>query len=295
MSEHLTWYVVPIVVAISVFIFAAILEFIARKNASINKLIDILKRGSFLSPTFLSIITGVLLIIGGFDNYLFAPGMPLDDSVLGLALRIAQLVIGLGLALGIFIRFMNLGLLACFVAGFFIFPYTDMLDYCIFAGIAVFLFLVHRDALSFSFFFHPVEKKELFDHYRKFALPVLRFLAGLTLAYAALHHNILDNSGAIAFVDAMPTLNLIQSIFGIESYTNYWFVIHTGIFSILLGLLMALGLLERLVSIIIGVGLLISIFIGGFNFIQIVLPYFAVIYIIITGNQFEERERFAKA
>jgi len=295
MTEQLSWYVVPIIVAFSVFILAAILEFIARKNASINKLIDILKRGSFLSPTFLSIITGVLLIMGGFNNYLFAPGMPLDDSILGWILRVGQLVIGLGLALGIFIRLVNIGLLACFIAGFFVFPYMEMLDYTIFAGIAVFLFLVHRDALSFSFFFHPVEKTELLDHYRKYALPILRFVAGATLAYAALHHNILDNSGAVAFVEAKSELNLIQSIFGIESYTHFWFVIHTGIFSILLGLLLAFGLLERLVSIIIGIGLLVSIFIGGFSFLQIVLPYFAVIYIIITGNQFEERERFAKA
>ncbi len=295
MSEHLSWYIVPIIVAISVFILAAIVEFIARKNASINKLIRILKRGSFLSPTFLSIITGVLLIAGGFDNYLFAPGMQLNESTLSLILRIAQLVIGLGLVLGIFIRLVNVALLGCFIAGFFIFPAADILDYSIFAGIAVFLFLVHRDALSFSFFFHPIEKKELFDHYRRHALPILRFVAGATLAYAALHHNILDNSAAVAFVEAGPMLNIMQSVFGIEDYTHYWFVIHTGIFSILLGALLAFGLLERIVSIIIGIGLLISIFIGGFNFLQIVLPYFAVIYIIVTGNQFEDRERFAKA
>jgi hypothetical protein len=295
MIDQIEWYIVPIIVALSVFILAAILEFIARKNASINKLIRILKRGAFLSPTFLSIVAGVLLIAGGFDNYLFAPGMPLDESTLSLILRIAQLIIGTGLILGIFIRLVNIGLLACFLAGFFIFPAADMLDYSIFAGIAVFLFLVHRDALSFSFFFHPIEKKELFDHYRRFALPILRFIAGATLAYAALHHNILDNSAAVSFVEARPMLNIMQSVFGIEDYTHFWFVIHTGIFSILLGALLAFGLLERIASIIIGIGLLISVFIGGFNFLQIVLPYFAVIYITITGNQFEDRERFAKA
>ncbi|MFC1810861.1 hypothetical protein ACFLZH_05150 [Patescibacteria group bacterium] len=295
MSDQFAWYIVPVVVALSIFIFAAIMELVARKNLSIKRLINILKRGAFLSSTFLSIITGVLLISAGFYNYLFAPGLGLDGSVLGWILRIGQLVIGLGLVLGIFIRFMNIGLIACFIAGFFMFPALDMFDYTVYLGIGIFLFLVHRDALSFSFFFHKVGKHELFDHYRKYALPVLRFLAGFTLAYAALHHNILDNSAAVAFIEARPLANFMQSLFGIESYTNFWFVVHTGIFSMLIGALLAFGLLERIVSTIIATGLLLSIFIGGFNFLSIVLPYFAIIYIIITGNQFEERERIAKA
>jgi len=295
MSDNLAWYVVPIIIATSIFIVAALLEFVARKNLSIKRLLNLLKRGAFLSSTFLSIITGVLLIAAGFYNYLFAPGMPLDASVLGWILRIGQLVIGLGLVLGIFIRFMNLGLIACFIAGFFMFPALDVLDYTLYLGIGIFLFLVHRDALSFSFFFHPVEKHELFDHYRKYALPILRFLAGVTLAYAALHHNILNNEAAITFVEGRPLLNFMQSMFGIENYTHYWFVVHTGIFSMLLGVLLAFGLLERISATIIAIGLLLSIFIGGFGFLPIVLPYFAVIYIIITGNQFDERERIAKA
>jgi uncharacterized membrane protein YphA (DoxX/SURF4 family) len=286
---------VPIVVAASIFLLALILELIARKNLSVKKLLDLLRRGSFLSSTFLSILVGVILIIAGIQNYLFAPGLTLvDDSYLSLVLRLGQLAIGLSLILGSFIRLSTLGLIACFIAGFFMFPALDMFDYTIFLGVGVFLFLVHRDALSFSFFFHPVEKKEFLDHYRKYALPILRFLAGFTLAYAAWHHNIFDNSAAIAFLEGRPLLNFMQSMFGFESYTHFWFVIHTGIFSILLGALMAFGLLERIASTIIAIGLIFTVFIGGLNFAPVVLPYFAIIYIIFTGNQFEERERIAK-
>ena len=295
MSDQLVWYVVPIVVAASIFLLALILELIARKNLSVKKLLDLLRRGSFLSSTFLSILVGVILIIAGIQNYLFAPGLTLvDDSYLSLVLRLGQLAIGLSLILGSFIRLSTLGLIACFIAGFFMFPALDMFDYTIFLGVGVFLFLVHRDALSFSFFFHPVEKKEFLDHYRKYALPILRFLAGFTLAYAAWHHNIFDNSAAIAFLEGRPLLNFMQSMFGFESYTHFWFVIHTGIFSILLGALMAFGLLERIASTIIAIGLIFTVFIGGLNFAPVVLPYFAIIYIIFTGNQFEERERIAK-
>ncbi|MFC1600180.1 hypothetical protein ACFL3T_04090 [Patescibacteria group bacterium] len=295
MSDQLVWYVVPIVIAASVFLIAVILEFIARKNLSVKKLLNLLRRGAFLSSTFLSILVGLILIIAGIQNYLFAPGLVLvDDSYLSLVLRLGQLAIGLSLILGSFIRLSTLGLIACFIAGFFMFPALDMLDYSIFLGIGLFLFLVHRDALSFSFFFHPVEKKEFFDQYRKHALPILRFLAGFTLAYAAWHHNIFDNSTAIAFLEGRPLLNFMQSLFGIESYSNFWFVIHTGIFSILLGALLAFGLLERIVSTIVAIGLIFTIFIGGLNFAPVVLPYFAIFYIIYTGNQFEERERIAK-
>ena len=295
MNNQLAWYVIPTVVAAVIFIIAIILEFIARKNLSVKKLLNLLHRGGFLSSTFLSIIVGIILIYAAIQNYLFAPGLALvDDSYLSLALRLGQLTLGLGLILGSFIRISTLGLVACFIAGFFMFPALDMLDYTIFLGVGVFLFLVHRDALSFSFFFHPVEKKELFDHYRKYALPALRFLAGFTLAYAAWHHNIFDNNAAVAFLEGQPLLNFMQSIFGIESYTNFWFVIHTGIFSILLGALLAFGLLERIAATLIAIGLIFTVFIGGFNFLPVVLPYFAIIYIIFTGNQFEERERIAK-
>lgn len=288
-------YVVPIIVAASIFLLAIILEFLARKNHAIKKLIDLLRRGSFLSSTFLSIIVGVILIVAALQNYLFSPGLGLvDDSYLSLALRLGQLTIGLGLILGTFVRLSTLGLIACFIGGFFMFPALDILDYTIFLGIGVFLFLVHRDALSFSFFFHPLEKKELFDKYRKYALPTLRFLAGFTLAYAAWQHHIFDNSTAVAFLDGRPLFNFMQSVFGFESYTNFWFVIHTGIFSILLGALLAFGLLERIVATIIGIGLIFTLLIGGLNFLPVILPYFAIIYIIFTGNQFEERERVAK-
>lgn len=294
-QDHLTWYIVPIIIAIAIFIFAAIVELVSRKNISIRKLLEILKSGAFLSPTFLSIITGVVLIVAASQNFLFAPGLALNDSLFSIILRIGQLVIGLSLILGIMIRLSTLGLIACFVAGFFIFPYYDMLDYTLFLGIGVFLFLVHRDALSFSFFFHPVEKHELFDHYRKYAFPVLRFIAGLTLVYAALRHNIIDYMPAVNYLEQRPLLNFMQSLFGFDWYSNFWFVIHTGIFSVLLGSLIAFGFLERLTSTIIGIGLIMAIFIGGVNFLPIILPYFAIIYIIITGNQFEERETFVKA
>jgi len=295
MSEQLIWYVVPIVVAATVFLIAIFLEFIARKNPSIKNLLNLLRRGSFLSPTFLSLLVGIILILAAIQNFLFAPGLVLvDDSYLSLVLRIGQLAIGLSLILGSFIRLSTLGLIACFVLGFFMFPALDMLDYSIFLGIGIFLFLVHRDALSFSFFFQPLDKQKFFDKYRKYALPILRFLAGFTLAYAAWHHNIFDNTAAIAFLEGRPLLNFMQSLFGFESYTHFWFLIHTGIFSILLGAMLAFGLLERIVATIVGIGLIFTIFIGGLNFAPVVVPYFAIIYIIFTGNQFEERERIAK-
>lgn len=295
MSDQLTWYIVPIVVAVTIFLIAAIVEYFARKNLSVKKLLDLLKKGSFLSPTFLSLLVGIILILAAIQNFLFAPGLVLvDDSYLSLVLRLGQLAIGLSFVLGSFIRLSTLGLIACFIAGFFMFPALDMLDYSIFLGIGIFLFLVHRDALSFSFFFHPVDKKEFFDKYRKYALPIIRILTGITLAYAAWHHNIYDNAAAITFLEARPLLNFMQSIFAFESYTNYWFVIHTGIFSILMGALLTFGLLERVVATIIGIGLIITIFIGGLNFAPVVLPYFAIIYIIYTGNQFEEREKIEK-
>lgn len=289
-SHDLVWYIAPVSIAIVIFIVAVFLEFGARKSIAIKKLINVLRSGAFLDPTVLAITIGFLLIIGGWQNFLFAPGLALGGSTLDLVLRYSQVVIGTGLVLGIFIRLFNLGMLALFVAAFFAFQPLRVLDYMIFAGIAIFLFLVHRDALSFSFFFHPMDKKGVFDNYRKYALPILRFLAGVGLAYAAFHHNILNPLPSIEFLNQNPLLNIMQSIFGIESYTHAMLTFQIGVLGILAGFLLAFGILERVVSITIAFCLLFLLFIKGISFIPVAIPYFAVVYIVITGNLYEERE-----
>lgn len=293
-ESQLTWYVVPSIIAISIFIAAIFIEFVARKHPAIKRLEEILKNGSFLSPTILSITIGALLIVNGYYNFLFAPGLALGESLMHTILRYAEIIIGIGLVIGIFRRTIMTGMIALYVAAFFAFPYLKVLDYAIFAGIAIYLFLVHRDALSFSFFFHPIGKKEILDKQRKYAHPLLRFIAGAGLAYAALNHNILFPDGAVAFVEQKPLLNIMQSIVGIENFSHGLFVFQAGVFGMLLGLLLAFGLLERITATLIAIGLLFGIGFVGITFLPVAIPYFAVMYIVFTGNQFEEREQALK-
>ena len=86
----------------------------------------------------------------------------------------------------------------------------------------------------------------------------------------------------------------MQNIFGLSSFTNAHLIFTTGVFGILLGFLLMFGLLERFFSSIIGIGLVLMVMIMGISFLPIAIPYFAVIYSVITGNQFEERELFEK-
>jgi uncharacterized membrane protein YphA (DoxX/SURF4 family) len=293
-SHDFMWHFVPVAIAASIFIVALLLEFAARKSAAVKKLINVLKSAAFLDTTILAIGTGILLIIAGWQNFLFIPAFSLSDSLTAIIIRYGQIIIGIGLILGIFLRLFTFGILALYVAAFFLFPPLKVLDYLIFAGIAIFLFLVHRDALSYSFFFHPVEKKGFFDRFRKYSLPVLRYAAGLGLAYAAFHHYIFDPQAAVEFLNQRPLLNFMQSIFGIETYTHAQMVFQIGVLGIATGLLFAFGILERVVAIIIAFCLLFAIFIMGMPFLPIAIPYFVVIFIVITGNLYEEREVVAK-
>jgi len=289
-GDHISWFIIPTVIAVAIFIIAIFLEYFARKNTAIKKLAEVLRTGSFLSPTIISLAVGLLFIISGWNNYLFAPGLGLGDDLLSQIIRYSQIIIGIGLILGILLRYLTFGIITLFIAGFFVFPAIDMLDYLIFLGVGIFLFLIHHDVLSSTFIFHPVEKKEFFDKYRKFALPILRFLAGIGLAYAAFHHNILDPANAVKFLEEKPLLNFMQNIFGIESFTHTYLIFTIGVFGILLGLILAFGLIERFFSTIIGIGLIGMVLIMGWSFLAIAIPYFAIIYSVITGNQFEERE-----
>ena len=229
------------------------------------------------------------------QNYLFAPGIGLENSLPDMIFRFSQIIIGIGLVLGTFTRLCTIGIIALYVGGFFFFPPLKVLDYTVFMGIGLFLFLVHKDILSFSFFFHPLEKKGFLDKYRKYALPILKFITGAGLVIAVLHHNILDPQPAIAFLNERPLLNVMQSIFGLETYSHALLIFNTGIFGILIGALLAFGLLEKFIAILVAIGLILMVIIGGISFLPIAVPYFAIAYIIITGNQFEEREIKEKA
>lgn len=289
-DSSLAWYIIPTVIAVALFLLAIFLEFGARKNNSIMRLAEILRTGAFLDSTVLSITIGVLLISSGIQNYLFAPGIGLGDSLPHLIFRFSQIIIGMGLVVGTFTRLCTIGTIALFIGGFFFFPALKVLDYLVFIGIGLFLFLVHKDVLSFTFFFHSIEKKRFLDKYRKYALPILRFITGAGLVMIALHHNIIDPQPAINFLQEKPLLNIMQSIFGLDNYSHALLVFNTGIFGILAGALLAFGLLERFISTIIAIGLVLTVIIGGVSFLPIAVPYFAITYIIITGNQFGERE-----
>lgn len=289
-NSSLAWYIVPSVIAVFLFLAALFVEYGARKNNALKKLAEILRSGAFLDATVLSIAVGILLIVSGFQNYLFAPGIALHDSLAHSIFSYAQIIIGIGLILGTFTRLCTIGIIALFISGFFFFPPLKVLDYSVFLGIGLFLFIIHRDVLSFTFFFHPVDKQSPFDRYRKYALPILRFITGAGLIMIFLHHHILNPEPAIQFLTERPLLNIMQSIFGLQDFSHELLIFNTGIFGILIGSLLALGILERFISSIIAIGLLLTILVGGVSFLPIAIPYFAIVYIVITGNQFQERE-----
>ncbi|MBU1445717.1 hypothetical protein KKD70_00440 [Patescibacteria group bacterium] len=288
-DNQLIWYITPVVVCVAILLIAIVLEFFAKKSQAIRNLAELLKSGAFLSPTILTIAIGVLLIIGGVQDFLFGPAFTLDTSTFHTVIKYGQIAVGACLVLGVFTRLMTLGIIALFISAFFIFPTLSVLDYSIFVGVSIFLFLIHKDALSFSFFFEPIGKKGFLDRYRKYALPILMFITGASITYSILHHTWLSGGKAVAYLNANPDLNIIRSIFGVSSFTNEHLVFNICAVGVLMGILLAFGLLERITAILIGTATIILLFVIGPNFLPIALPYIAVTYIVITGNQFEER------
>jgi hypothetical protein len=288
-ESQLVWYIVPVVICTAILLIAIVLEFFARKSHAIQNLAEILKSGAFLSPTVLTIAIGILLIVGGVQDFLFGPTFMLDESTFHTVIKYGQIAVGACLVLGVFTRLMTLGIIALFTSAFFIFPAMDVLDYSIFVGVAIFLFLVHKDALSFSFFFQPIGKKGFLDKYRKYGVPILMFTTGASITYSVLHHTWLSGGKAVAYLNANPDLNIAQSIFGVTNFTNEHLVFNACVIGVLMGILLAFGILERVTAIFIGIIVLTILFLVGTSFIPIALPYLAVAYIVIAGNQFEER------
>ncbi|PSU35699.1 hypothetical protein [Photobacterium lutimaris] len=118
---------------------------------------------------------------------------------------------------------------------------------------------------------------------RQAAVNLLRMMLGLQLLILGLHNKLMLPGLSLTFLDMYPHYNFFQ-LFGWESFTNHHFVWFVGLSEALLGLMLILGLANRLVVGLLATIFLITTYVAGPKDVLGHLPIFAIAFILLCES-----------
>lgn len=274
-----------VLLAVFGLVAALLIHFAVRPHRWAKKMRAALGAFAAWAPGVLRTMTGLLLFMGSFSRFLFAPDLsttafPVSAERVLLAV---QLLIGLGLIIGLFPRFMSSLGFALYFFSIFLFPFPGVINYLFFAGIFIYLFIVGDPALPKS------RRVKIFPNAavllnlkeaKPFAMAILRFFTGLSFILVGAFYKIADPNFALEFL-RMHDVNFIRGM-GFLNFTNDMFVLTAGITEVFLGVLIIFGLLPRLVGFILFILFFITLSMFGMYELIGHLPLFAVAFALIT-------------
>jgi uncharacterized membrane protein YphA (DoxX/SURF4 family) len=197
-------------------------------------------------PLILGLHLAALLITSGVQRQLFAPNLQMPRTFWAGVLALGEIVVALSLVYGALTRLAAVAIGGLFAAGLVIFGPLDLLDHLHLLGIACFLFVFGRGPYSLDTVFGlprpPLERLVLWS------VPVLRVLTGAAIAWTGLTEKLWNLPLAEAFLRARP-FNFMPAL-GFAGFSDRDFAVAAGIVEVTVGILLASGLLTRLVILV---------------------------------------------
>jgi uncharacterized membrane protein YphA (DoxX/SURF4 family) len=207
--------------------------------------------------TIIALTIGLTLAIGAWRGAAFAPNILLTDAhALQFYLIVLLISLGILLTLGLFTRASAIGLAVVFGIGMIIFGPMELIEHLEYLGAAAYLIIVGSGRVSVDRVINRADKP-LAD-YRPYALPALRILTGLSLAWLALSEKLLNIGLAEEFLGTYHW-NFLHT-FGIN---NVWFTVIMGGMELLFGVALVLGIAPRLVIASIAVTMVLTTILLG--------------------------------
>ncbi len=248
-SHNLRLFIIFLVLTFATLGFMLFLKS-TRLFKAVGKFID---KATVIAPDVIRIAFGLSLIISAKNNAVFGPELPINSFPLPGLLRIALVVIGVALTLGIFIRaFGWLAVALCLFVfatkGWYILTYTNYL------GEAMAVVLLPIQTISLDGLIAKLRHIKIpRPRYEQYSMPVARILFGFSLLYAAIN---------VKFVTSALSLDVVNRY----SLTHYFpfdplfVVLGAGLIEILIAVLYILGLLQRFNTIFFLIFLSLSLF-----------------------------------
>lgn len=290
---HLKWFVenqasvekgyslndLPVLFLIFFSVFAlGIGFFLDRKLKLPASLSHFLEKHRETTTAVFSIAVGSSLILFTFQGFIFAPNLT-PKGGLGDFLLLSQAIIGLGYVLGFLTRPLSVLLLTAYLLSFFEFGLVSWLETLEIAGIGIFLLILTRKRFIL---FETNLLKGFFEKNYFLAIPLLRILTGVNLIVLGFTEKIFNPNLGLIFLETHPW-NFMKML-GFSGFSDYWFVLFSGAFESLFGLVLLLGIVTRITSFLLaGFFMTTLILLGPVELIGH-LPHFAIVFVLLING-----------
>ena len=244
-----------------------------------------LERFAWLGPVALGVHVGVALIWAATLGMLFVPSLRVERDELGFALLVVEGLCGVLLLVGFGTRFAALALALLGVVAMMPFNFESILEQVHILGIAIFLFITGRGAVSIDRIFRQ-QKALPVKEAPAVALTLLRICMGVGIAFGALTEKLLDPALANALLTDRPYLNFVAGI----GVSNGQFAYIAGLTELVIGLVIISGQLTRPVM---AVGAVIfTITLPFFGWLELLghLPYYGIMLTLFIAPSADPRQ-----
>ena len=234
------------------------------------------------TPTLLAVQAAIGLVAAAAEPALLAPNMALGLNALGLFLAAVQVGVAFSFITGIGDWLGAIVLILLGPIGFLLFPPFDVLDAIHFAGIGAAILVIGRAAVDAGHVRAWFARRG--PAWPPRAIALLRILAGLALLAPALSEKVWNPELGAAFLAQYPHFNVPRALLGLEWYTDELFVLTIGVVEGTIGILLASGLLTRVVIL----GMFVPFHLGV-PFLPAAeylghIPLFAIMYVLLVHS-----------
>jgi uncharacterized membrane protein YphA (DoxX/SURF4 family) len=274
-SRHPTDYslllTLPVVAAFAVAGVAIAIAAWIQRNIPEPPMFRALERFAWLGPLVLGVHVGVSLIWAAAMGMLFVPSLGVEPDELGIALLAVEAACGVLLLLGLATRVAAVALALLGVVAMMPFNFESILEQVHILGIAIFLFITGRGAVSIDRVLRQQRAMKV-PEAPAVALTLLRVCMGLGIAFGALTEKLLDPNLANALLTERPYLNVAAGL----GVTNGQFAYVAGLTELVIGLVVMSGQLTRPVMAI-GAALF-TVTLPVFGWLELLghLPYYGI-------------------
>lgn len=243
-SRHPTDYsllmTLPVIAAFAVAALAIAVAAFIQRSVREPRIFRALERLAWLGPLVLGVHVGIALVAAAALGMLFVPSLRVERDAFGFALLIAEGVCGVLLLVGFATRPAAIALALLGVVAMEPFNFESILEEVHILGIAIFLFITGRGAISIDRVFRQ-QKALPVPEAPAIALTLLRVCMGVGIAFGALTEKLLDPGLAGALLTDRPYLNVVSG-FGVS---NGQFAYVAGLVELVIGLVIVSGQLTR--------------------------------------------------
>jgi uncharacterized membrane protein YphA (DoxX/SURF4 family) len=244
-----------------------------------------LERFAWLGPLVLGVHVGVSLIWAAAMGMLFVPSLGVEPDSFGIALLVIEAACGLLLLLGLATRVAAVALALLGVVAMMPFNFESILEQVHILGIAIFLFITGRGAVSLDRLLRQQRALKV-PEAPAVALTLLRVCMGVGIAFGALTEKLLDPALANALLSERPHLNVVAGL----GVSNGQFAYVAGLTELVIGLVIVSGQLTRPVMAVGAV--LFTVTLPLFGWLELLghLPYYGIMLTLFIAPSADPRQ-----